>query len=154
MLNQRHLLQDEEIVILQQIIVSIPCLGSRRVINRRELVEHARWRLGAVVEEEHDPEVNHQAVLGCEDNCRLVVRVVVGEIAKSRQHLGRLIRSEDIVAAPDLSNGVRLHGVCGDDAKVVTTSLERSKKVCSLSVCDGVNSNERISYRCSPSHWH
>lgn len=84
MFHQRHLLQNKEIVILEQVIVGIPRLSGRRVIDRRELVEYARWGLGTIVEQEHDPEVNHQAVLRCQDDGRLVVRIVVREVAQCR----------------------------------------------------------------------
>lgn len=98
--------------------------------DRRELIEYARRRLWAVVEEEHNPEVDRKAMLRSQNNRRLVIGIVVGKVAQSRQHLGCLIRSEDVIAAPDLTDWVCLQGVCCDDAKVVAATLKRSEKVC------------------------
>lgn len=52
--------------------------------DRGELVEHARWRLRAVIEEEHDPEVNQRAMLRCQDNRCLVIGIVVRKVAQGR----------------------------------------------------------------------
>lgn len=57
------LLKDKEVVVLEQIVVCIPGLGGRGVIDSGKLVKDARRRLGSIIEEEHNPEVNERSVL-------------------------------------------------------------------------------------------
>ena len=120
----RYLLENEEIVVLQQIVVAIPGLGRGGVADRSEFVKDTRRWLGSIVEEEHDPEINNRAMLGGQDNGGLLIGVVIHEVAQSIQHLGGLVGREDVVATPDLVDRVCLHGVCGDDAEVVTATLQ------------------------------
>lgn len=123
-------LKNESIVILEQVIVAIPRLRRGNMLNRSELVEYTRWRLGPIVEEEHDPRINDQTMLSSQDNCSLVVWIVICEVAQGCQHLWCFVWGEDIVPAPDfVVLRMRLHGVGSDDAEVVTSSFQRGEEV-------------------------
>lgn len=95
--------------------------------NRSELVKHASSRLGTVVKEEHDPQIDGRTVLGCLDDRCLAIGVVVYKVAQSCQHLGCLVGCEDVVAAPDLVVlTVCLQRVSCDDAEVVSSTFNEA----------------------------
>lgn len=97
--------------------------------------------LRAVIEQEHNPRVDHCTIFGCHDDSSLVVRVVRGEFHDSIKHLGGLVRSENIVASPDLVVlRVCLKSVVCDNTKVVSTTLQRTKQI---AVLLGVRVNDR-----------
>lgn len=113
-----------------QVVVGIPRLGCVNGSNVLELLEHMVRGRGAIVEEEHDPCVDQRTIVGCHDDSSLVVRIVRGEFHDSIQDLRGLVRSENIVASPHLVVlRVRLESVVGDNAKVVTTTLQSTKQI-------------------------
>lgn len=123
-------LENKKVIVLQQVVVAIPRLGGRCVVDCLELIEDTRWWLRAIVEKEHDPEINDGATFRCKNNRCLVIGIIIDIVAQSLQDLRRLVGREDIVAAPDfVVLGVRLHRVCRDDAEVVAASFERGKKI-------------------------
>lgn len=126
----KDLLKNEGIVVLEQFVVSIPCLCRRDMVNGSKIVEYTRRRLGAIVEKKHDPSINDQAVLGSQNNRSLVVRVVIREVAQCLQHLGRLVRCENVVPTPDfVILRMCLHSVGCDDAEIVASAFQRSEEI-------------------------
>lgn len=125
----RNVLQNKEIIVLQQVVVAIPRLRSGGMVNGRELVKDSRRGFRSVVEEEQDPQVEDSAMLAGQDNGSLVIRVVGHKVAHRSQDLWRLVGCEDVVAAPHLTHGVRLHRVRGHHAEVVAASLQSSEEI-------------------------
>jgi hypothetical protein len=100
------------------------------MFNGSELVENPGGRLGAIVEDEHNPEINEQAVLRSQNNGCLVIRVLVDKVAQRCEELGSFVGCEDVVATPDLVVlRVSLHGVCSHDSEVVTSAFQACKEV-------------------------
>lgn len=85
-----------------QVVVGIPSLGGVQGTKSFESVKHTLRRLGTIVEQEHDPGVNDGGVLSSHDDGRLVIGVVLREVADRLKNLGSLIRGEDIVSSPHL----------------------------------------------------
>jgi hypothetical protein len=88
--------------VTDQVIVAVP--GSS-TIGRSDCCKVGKdtlWWLRPIVEEEHDPGVDQQAMLTSDNNSGLVIGIMLGEVTKSAQDLRRLIGCKDIVSSPYL----------------------------------------------------
>lgn len=135
MVHLYDLLQDEKVIVFEEVVVGVPRLGGGSMSYRGEFVKDASRRLGSIVEEEHDPRVHEQTTLGRQDDCSFVIGIVVHKVSKSCQDLRCLVRGEDIVAAPDFADRMRLHGIRGDDSKIVATTLEGREEIYEMVRC-------------------
>lgn len=96
------LLQNKNIVMFKQVIVAIPRFSSIGRSDCCKVGKNTLWWLRPVVEEEHDPGVDQQAMLTSHNDGRLVIGIMLGEVTKSAQDLRRLIGCKDIVSSPYL----------------------------------------------------
>lgn len=88
--------------VTNQVIVAVPGFSS---IGRSDCCKVGKNTLGwlrPVVEEEHDPGVDQQAMLASHNNGGLVIGIMFGEVTKGAQNLRRLIGCKDIVSSPYL----------------------------------------------------
>lgn len=114
----------------EEIIVAVPRLGGRGVIDSSELVKDSSRRLGAIVEEEQDPEVDRKTALGSQNDSSFVIGVIVDEVAHCGKNLGSLVLADDIVATPDLVVlRVSLHSIRSDDSEVIASAPQAHKEI-------------------------
>lgn len=125
-------MQNKRVVGTEEITVRSSLAGIDGWFQGHELVKNTRGWSFAVVKEEKHPQrgrVVESQFFGDNDSCFGIV-IVLGEIAHRREHaFCGIVAEEDEIAAPDLSDGVCLHDVRRDNAKVAASSLDGSEDI-------------------------
>lgn len=100
------------------------------MFNSSEAVEDSGGGLRAVVKEKQDTQVNYETTLECQDYCRLVIGILVGEVAHYCENIGGFVGCVNIIATPDLMVlRMCLHGVCSNNIEVVAASFQAFEEV-------------------------
>jgi hypothetical protein len=135
-------LDDAEVVMGKQVVVGSSLAVVREWFDVGENVKDARRRRRSIVEQEHDPNVDStkNSELSSHNNGRLLIGIIIREVAHSCKELIGLIRGEEKVSSPylgkvsrsklfeecitNLANRVCDHVVGSNNTIVVTSTLE------------------------------
>jgi hypothetical protein len=140
-------MENSKVVMRKQVVVA-PCftiVGEGLDISKN--IKYAGRRLGTVIEQEHDPNVDctQDSELSCHDYSRFLIRIVVCEVTHCCKQLICLVCSEDEVSTPDLAKSANeikecyvltslSHWMCdhfvgSNNAEIISSSFERPVEI-------------------------